>query len=215
MSFPTLELVSHPLCPYVHRAAALLTERGVPFTTRHVDLQNKPDWFRRLSPRGKVPVLVVDGVAIFESTVILEFLEDRFALHLLPDDPLDRARERMWTEISNDLMSSQYKLMTAATPADRRAAVTSARDTLGRFDAAIVGPWFSGEALGLVDFAAGPALVRFRVLEQELGLDLFAGLPRAAAWAEQISARPAFHDTLVADFPDRLRSLIIHHDVAA
>ena len=61
---PTLELISHPLCPFVHRAAALLTEKGVPFTQRYIDLQAKPDWFLAISPRGKVPVLLVDGVPL-------------------------------------------------------------------------------------------------------------------------------------------------------
>ena len=54
-----LQLVSHPLCPYVHRATAMLLEKGVPFDVRYVDLRAKPDWFLELSPRGKVPVLVV------------------------------------------------------------------------------------------------------------------------------------------------------------
>jgi glutathione S-transferase len=39
----SLELISHPLCPFVHRATALLTEKGIPFTSRTVDLQAKPD----------------------------------------------------------------------------------------------------------------------------------------------------------------------------
>jgi len=47
-----LELISHALCPYVQRAAAMLVEKGVPFTTRIVDLQAKPDWFLALSPRS-------------------------------------------------------------------------------------------------------------------------------------------------------------------
>ena len=40
-----LVLVSHHLCPYVQRAAISLTEKGVPFERRNVDLANKPDWF--------------------------------------------------------------------------------------------------------------------------------------------------------------------------
>lgn len=94
-------MISHPLCPFVHRAAALLTEKGVPFTQRYVDLQAKPDWFKAISPRGKVPVLLVDGVPLFESAVILEYLDETTAPQLLPIDPLTRARHRMWVELSN------------------------------------------------------------------------------------------------------------------
>ena len=115
-----LELISHPVCPYVHRAAALLTEKGVPFTMRHIDLNAKPGWFLKLSPRGKVPVLRTEGTAIFESLVILEYLDEKFPPQMLPEEPLERARLRMWVEITNDLMAGHYKIATAATPARPR-----------------------------------------------------------------------------------------------
>ena len=66
-----LTLISHHLCPYVQRAAISLMEKEVPFQRVYVDLDNKPDWFKALSPLGKVPVLKVnnnDGeTAVFES----------------------------------------------------------------------------------------------------------------------------------------------------
>jgi len=52
-------LISHKLCPYVQRAVIALTEKGVAFERIDVDLANKPDWFLRLSPLGKTPVLQV------------------------------------------------------------------------------------------------------------------------------------------------------------
>ena len=51
-------LVSLALCPYVQRAAIVLHEKGVPFERRDVDLADKPDWFLRVSPLGKTPVLL-------------------------------------------------------------------------------------------------------------------------------------------------------------
>jgi glutathione S-transferase len=72
----SLHLISHALCPYVQRAAISLTEKGVTFERTDIDLSNKPDWFLAISPLGKTPVLVVDGTPIFESAVILEYLED-------------------------------------------------------------------------------------------------------------------------------------------
>ncbi len=203
----TLELVSHPLCPYVHRASALLTELGVPFEQRFIDLQAKPEWFIAISPRGKVPVLLDDGVPIFESNVILEYIAERFAPELLLTDPLQRARRRMWIELTNDVLLGHYKIAVAK-PADRPAATAAARDTLARFEPVIAGPYFAGESPGLVDFAAGPALVRFEKLQGMLGIDVYSDLPRVAAWARAVAARPAFRDTLVADFDERFRALI-------
>ncbi|TGU31135.1 glutathione S-transferase family protein, partial [bacterium M00.F.Ca.ET.152.01.1.1] len=54
-----LTLVSHHLCPYVQRAAIALAEKAVPFERVNVDLADKPDWFRAISPLGKVPLLRV------------------------------------------------------------------------------------------------------------------------------------------------------------
>ena len=56
---PKLTLISHKLCPYVQRAVIALTEKGVPFERIDIDLANKPDWFLKISPLGKVPVLRV------------------------------------------------------------------------------------------------------------------------------------------------------------
>jgi glutathione S-transferase len=210
-----IELISHPLCPYVHRAAALLTELGVPFTMRYVDLQNKPKWFMELSPRGKVPVLLADGTPIFESNVILEYLGERFAPELLLTDPLARARRRMWMEIANDLLTTNYKIAIAATKHERDAAVTAARDALARFEPLLVhGPFLAGDKPGLVDFAAGPALVRFEKLRSELGIDVYANLSRIAAWSHAVTSRPAFRDTLIADFDERYHAFV-KHDIAA
>ncbi|HUS29730.1 MAG TPA: glutathione S-transferase family protein [Kofleriaceae bacterium] len=270
MTDSQLELISHPLCPFVQRAAALLTECGVPFTQRHVDLQNKPAWFLALSPRGKVPVLRVDGTTIFESNVILEYVAERFAPQLLTGDPLLRARRRMWMTISDDLLMTNYKVAVAATRADRDSAVAAAKETLGRFEPLLSARTFIGvdpaqlssndnasngdnaarasnpdnaapasnrdnaapasnpvdaasmatkratakDAPGLIDFAAGPGLVRFEKLGRELGIDFYEGLPQVARWSRAIAQRAAFTRTLVADFDARFREFV-RHELAA
>src|SRR5208282_5753640 len=75
-----LTLVSHNLCPYVQRAAIALAEKRVAFARVYVDLSDKPDWFRAISPLGKTPLLKVASgggeQVIFESAVILEYLEE-------------------------------------------------------------------------------------------------------------------------------------------
>jgi len=104
-----LTLVSHNLCPYVQRAAIALAEKRVAFAKVYVDLSDKPDWFRAISPLGKVPLLrVASGggeQVIFESAVILEYLEETQANPLHPDHPLDRARHRSWIEFGSALLN--------------------------------------------------------------------------------------------------------------
>src|SRR6185503_201029 len=95
---PKLTLVSYHLCPYVQRVAIALMEKGLAFERVYVDLAEKPAWFLAQSPLGKTPLLQVDDVALFESSVICEYLEETTPHPLHPGDPLERARHRGWME---------------------------------------------------------------------------------------------------------------------
>ena len=69
-----LTLISHKLCPYVQRAVIALNEKGVGFERVDIDLANKPDWFLKLSPLGKVPVkLKVDLGTEFRVVIVKVF----------------------------------------------------------------------------------------------------------------------------------------------
>lgn len=98
---PRLTLVSHHLCPYVQRAAIALAEKGAAFERVTIDLDAKPDWFRAISPLGKVPLLRVahpDGTetVLFESAAICEFIDEAVpGPRLHPADPLTRAAPRL------------------------------------------------------------------------------------------------------------------------
>ena len=105
-----LKLISHKLCPYVQRAVIALTEKGVPFERIDIDLASKPDWFLKISPLGKVPLLLVeteDGeAALFESNVICEYIEETQAgAKLHPRDALERAQHRAWMEFGSTILS--------------------------------------------------------------------------------------------------------------
>src|SRR5262245_29351580 len=116
-----LKLISHKLCPYVQRAVIALTDKGVAFERSDIDLANTPDWSLKLYPLGKVPVLVVmcDGseVALFESNVICEYIEDVFPqTKLHPQDPLKRAEHRAWMEFGSAILGELWGLETATDP---------------------------------------------------------------------------------------------------
>src|SRR4029078_274039 len=87
-NMPKLTLISHDLCPYVQRSGVALPERGVPFDRVYIDLAAKPDWFLAVSPLGKVPLLQVGDAVIFESAVILEYLEETQPNPLYPLHPV-------------------------------------------------------------------------------------------------------------------------------
>jgi glutathione S-transferase len=121
-------LISHHLCPYVQRAAIALDEKGVAFERVMVDLSDKPGWFQEISPLGKVPLLRVrpgeqeDGrdTLLFESAVILEYLEDSQPRPLHPAEPLARARHRAWIEFGSALLAAIWRFYSAIGDVDWR-----------------------------------------------------------------------------------------------
>lgn len=109
----SLKLVSHYLCPYVQRAIIALSEKQVPFEREYIDLGNKPDWFVKKSPLGKTPLLLADDAAIFESAVIVEYLEDTQQNPLHPRDALERAQHRAWVEYGSSILNDIAGLYSA------------------------------------------------------------------------------------------------------
>jgi glutathione S-transferase len=205
-----LTLISHHLCPYVQRAAIALAEKEVPFERIWIDLAAKPDWFKKISPLGKVPVLSVlqaDGseVSIFESAVILEYLEETCVTPLHPADPLERARHRGWIEFGSAVLNAIWRLYSATDGAafDRERA--GLRAMFERIEAELAdGPFFAGEHFSLVDAVFAPVFRYFDAFEKLGVRGMLDGKPKVAAWRRKLAARPSVHDAVVEDYPERL-----------
>jgi glutathione S-transferase len=90
-----------------------LIEKGIDFTLTEVDLYNKPEWFKQLSPYGKVPLLRHAGQIVYESRIINEYLEDAFPQRpLLPRDPIQKAKARIWIDYCDSyLMPALHKMI--------------------------------------------------------------------------------------------------------
>jgi glutathione S-transferase len=208
-----LRLISFPLCPYVQRAAILLLEKGVEFERVDIDLANKPDWFLKLSPLGKVPVLVVeqDGKeqVLFESAVIAEYLDEVLEPRLHPAEPLEKARHRAWIEFASATLADIYGFYT--TP--DRETFEAKRDAIAakfeRLEAQLgQGPFFAGQQFSIVDAAFAPAFRYFDLFDRLTDHKLFEGKPKLAAWRQALAKRPSVRDAVVADFQDRLRDYV-------
>jgi glutathione S-transferase len=203
-----LTLISFDVCPFVQRAAILLHEQGRPFDLTYIDLFDKPDWFLEISPTGKVPVLKVDETPLFESTVILEYLdetappEDR----LLPADPLERARQRMWITFLGDVFGKGWQLQAAKDERIVRDRVAEVRELLGRLEAELPddGPLWGGKTFTMVDAAAASILQRFTWAERlEPSLGLFTGLDRVQTWRDALLERASATASIKPDLEDR------------
>ena len=203
-------LVSHALCPYVQRAAIVLAEKGVPFDRRDIDLNDKPDWFLAISPLGKTPVLLVGDVAVFESAVICEYLDETTLPRMHPQDALERARHRAWMEFGSALLGtiwSYYNAPDAAGLAARRAEIGA---QLARLEQAadVAGPWFAGARFGIVGAVFAPVFRYFDTFEAIGEPDAFATTPRLRAWRQALAARASVQQSVAADYPEKLRRFI-------
>jgi len=201
-----LTLISHPLCPYVQRAAIVLAEKNTPFTRRYVDLSAKPGWFLAISPLGKTPVLVADGEPLFESAVICEYLDDTVAPRLHPEDALQRARDRGWMEFGSAVLNTIAGFYNAP---DARALQARREELHARFvqleqALAATGPYFAGARFGMVDAVFGPVFRYFDVFEQLGEANLFAGMPRVQAWRAALAGRPSVQAAVGGDDGGRL-----------
>lgn len=205
----TLTLVSHHLCPYVQRAAISLAEKAVPFERIYVDLSNKPDWFKAISPLGKVPLLRVGDAVIFESSVILEYLEDTRPNPLHPADPLVRADHRAWIEFGSSILNDIAGFYNAP---DEPLFARKISALAAKFDALEIrlsdGPFFAGEPFSLVDTVYGPIFRYFDVFDEIGDFGILAGKPKTAAWRVILSARPSIAGAVVPDYPARLRTFL-------
>jgi glutathione S-transferase len=203
-----LQLISHKLCPYVQRAVIALTEKGVPFERRDIDLADKPGWFLALSPLGKTPVLRTGDTPIFESAVILEYLEDTQAPALHPADPLARAEHRAWIEFGSAILNDIAGLYSAADEIGFNAKVQVLKERFVRLEARLKGPWFDGERFSLVDVVFGPVFRYFDALDRICDFGMLAGRPRVAAWRAALAARPAVRDAVAPEYPALLREFL-------
>jgi glutathione S-transferase len=214
----TLQLISFDICPYVERCRVVLHEKGLAFEQTQVDLTHKPEWFLRISPRGKVPVLLFDGQPVFESSVINELLEElQPSPPLWPTELLARAQARAWVAWTNEVLQPALGKLWYGPVAQTEAAHTEVQQAIGRLDEALAartdGPYFLGGQFSMVDATLAPCLTR-RQASLQLGLgDPFDATPRLQAWAEAVLARPsvvqAQADGLTAKvvaFVERLRS---------
>jgi glutathione S-transferase len=204
-----LKLISHKLCPYVQRAVIALTEKGVPFERVDIDLGNKPDWFLKISPLGKTPVLVVGENAIFESAVILEYLEETQAHPLHPSDALRRAEHRAWIEFGSAVLNDIAGFYTAPDKATLDVKAAALQQKFARLETRVAAsPWFDGEEFSLVDAVFGPVFRYFDVFDEIADFGILAEKPNIERWRNALSHRASVRSAVSKDYPALLRDFI-------
>lgn len=212
MTLPEFHLITHILCPYVQRSVIVLLEKGIPYQRTDIDLGNKPDWFARLSPLGKVPVLVAgqgNTQTLFESSVICEYLDEVTPGSLHPAPPLEKANHRAWIEFGSGILNGIGRLYNAK----NRDAFEEAQQALKRQFEHLeqrleATPFFCGDRFQLIDSVYGPIFRYFDVFEGFVDLEMFDGLPKTQSWRKHLHQRPSVRQAVSPDYPKQLLKFI-------
>ena len=201
----TITLYDHPLSPYGQKVKIAMREKGVAFETvapGGLGSGGADGAFAKANPRAEVPTLVDGDLAVFDSTVILEYLEDAYPTPaLLPAAPADRARVRMIEEVMDTHFEAipwglaELRWFKRATgEAAARIEASAARQVAGFYSwlERQLGEraWFNGEGFGWGDLAVVPFVngVSGQGLQPPEGSKL-------ATWLARANARPSVADT--------------------
>jgi len=214
-----LTLISYPLCPYVQRAAISLSEKNIPFKRVEIDLAEKPDWFLKLSPTGEVPVLSVRNgdrsEPIFESSAILEFLEDTTNTPLHPSDPLERSKHRAWIEFGSGILNGIAGFYSAPDEETLQHKAGELQNKFKRLEQETApSPWFGGKEFSLVDAVFAPVFRYFDTFDAIADFGILTGLPKISAWRNRLSERPSVRGAVGEDYPDLLEKFLIRRNSA-
>jgi glutathione S-transferase len=207
-------VVGSYLSPYVRKVLAALEIKGVAYTIDPITPFYGNDDFARVSPLRRIPVLIDDAVTLCDSSVICEYLEERYrGPALLPADPADRARARWLEEYADSRMGDVFIWRVFNQLVIRRAVWGEKPDmavvekALGEevpdicayLEAQAPAGGFLFEAVSVADIAIGAMFRNLAFARQ--GMDA-ARWPRLAAWIARIHALPAF--AALAPFEDLL-----------
>ncbi len=200
-------LISFKVCPFVQRSVILLKEKKVDYDIEFIDVYNPPEWFTKLSPTGKVPVMEVDDTVLFESSIISEYIDEVYGESLHPDSPLKKAQNRAWIEFTSSLYMGTFNLMMAKTKEDADSAITTMKKDLSLLaDNKKNDPWFNGNKFSLVDIAASPFFIRAAFYKKYFDVDLLNDFQKLQKWSDALIKRETIMDSIVDGFDEMLLS---------
>ena len=190
-----MTLFSAPSDPWSHRTRLVLAEKGIAIDLVNVDMNDLPEDLIDLNPYHSVPTLVDRDLVLYDSRVIIEYLDERFPHPpLMPIDPVTRAQfrlalyriERDWYGLARQIDQEPDKKQTVKLKKILRDTILQSADLFK------VKPYFLSDEFSLVDASIAPILWRLPYYEIDLP-------PQAQAiekYGQLVFARPAFREGL-------------------
>jgi len=204
------KLVSFNLCPFVQKAVIVLLQKQIDYDIEYIDLAAPPDWFLEISPFGKVPILIMGDDAIFESSAIIEFLEDNYPNKLHPADLIQRAHNRSWIEYSSPCLVDSFKLSIARDQDGFERTRKELNDRFDQLEAYIKPvPYFNGDNFSIVDASYAPLFHRLQSMEQlKPGMFDPDRHPKINQWKNQLQKEDSVRLSTVSNFTELYRELL-------
>lgn len=165
-----MTLFSMPDCPRCHSVRIVLAEKDIQSDIIEIDPNNKPEDLADLNPYNTAPTLVDRDLVLYDSQVIMEYLDERFPHPpLMPVDPVSRAHARLtlfriekdWFSLVNDLESGEQERVDTARIILRESVISAA-------EVFAIKPYFLSNDFSLVDCTIAPILWRL----PKYGIDL-------------------------------------------
>ncbi|MCH7882038.1 MAG: glutathione S-transferase N-terminal domain-containing protein [Proteobacteria bacterium] len=185
---------SSPVDPECHRARIVLAEKDIAVEIHDVDTDNLPEDLLDLNPYATVPTMVDRDLVLYNSRVLIEYLDERFPHPpLMPVDPVSRAKSRLalfriesdWFSLLGDIEKGTEKKKAQAKKALTESLVNSAEV----FSAM---PYFLSNDFSLLDCSIAPILWRL----PHYGIELPASAKPVTDYMKKVFARPSFQASL-------------------
>ncbi len=190
-----MTLFSTPTDPWSHRTRFVLAEKGIAIDLVNVDPEKMPEDLLDLNPYHTVPTLVDRDLVLYDSRVIIEYLDERFPHPpLMPIDPVTRAQfrlalyrlERDWYALASDIMTKPPGEAVDNARLVLTEAICSSADVFKQK------PYFLSDEFSLVDASIAPILWRLPLY----GIDLPVQAQPIVKYMHSIFARSAFRACL-------------------
>lgn len=188
-----MTLYSDPSNPYCHRVRLVLAEKNITFEIEDIDPLNMPEELMELNPYGSLPTLVDRDLRLYESRIIMEYLDERFPHPpLLPVDPVSRSTSRLlmyrvdrdWYRLMDVILEGKKEAAKARKEL-RESLITTAPVFAAK-------PFFMSDEFTLVDCAIAPLLWRLPML----GVEIPATAKGLHSYAASLFKRESFVQSL-------------------
>src|SRR4029079_6812039 len=189
-----MQLYSGTTCAFSHRCRFVLYEKGMDFQVIDVDLYNKPEDIAVMNPYNRLPVLVERDLILYESTIINEYIDERFPPpQLTPADPVMRARARLMLFNMEVELFSQIEALESGKEKQVEKAKVQVHDQLIQLSSIFTRTkHMLGDDFTMLEVAIEPLLWRL----DRYGIKLGKPAAPLMKYAERIFSRAAFIEAL-------------------